>query len=194
MEKWLLILLGIFVVFGIGMTLKSTSQEPFDCPDEIPLDYSENQSTMFLVFSPACSHCNALKDYIHTKHNSVTVLATEKGAAVAPILENFSIEWGYGVPVLFAKIEDKIIALEGFPTGSQEKKGYFMGLEFEQNLCAAQKGEAVFENETYQFCKLNTGMILGNLHAVDYLLERCETEDCEFIQLDAETTMCKPAY
>ena len=194
MKNWWFVLLGAFVIFGIAMTLRSLDQDEFDCPDEIPLDYSENQSTIFLVFSPACSHCTALKNYIHTKHNSVTVLATEKGSVVAPILEGFNIEWGYGVPILFAKIGDEMIVLEGFPTGSQEEDGYFMGQEFEQGICTAQKGEAVFEEGNYKFCKLSTGMILGNLHAVDYVLERCENERCEFIQLDAETTMCKPAY
>ncbi len=139
---------------------------------------SENLPFVYLVYSPSCSHCHSLMEYIELNETGINLIKTKDAPEVAKFLLEYDIDWKFGVPILFGVSYSEIKILEGFPSGSQNKEGYFIGKDFEQNICEAQRGTPFFENEVYQFCNLPSGMMLGNDFSVKYLLDFCKENNC----------------
>ena len=99
---------------------------------------------------------------------------TQNGKEAFETLSKYGIAWDGGVPLLYAVVNESVIAVEGFPSASQMKEGYFLGKEYEENLCNRLGGKAFYSNGTYLFCKMPTGLLLGNVYSVNYLLEKVE--------------------
>ncbi len=138
-------------------------------------------SKVYLIHSPTCPHCKALIKYLDSTNFNVSIIKTTSGE-YGKYLEKYNFSWNGGVPLLFAILENNtLIAIQGYPTESQEKSGYFMGKEYEINLCDSLQGEKVFENGSYIFCKLPNGALLGNKYSVDFLLKLCESQKCKEI-------------
>lgn len=139
-----------------------------------------NESTVYLLYSPTCPHCHAMIEYIESKRMGVKLIKTMETSKYAKyLMANCSFKWDGGVPLLFAVLKNgTLIAIEGYPAKSQEKNGYFMGKEYEINMCNKLKGTPIYENGEYRFCKLPNKAILGNKYAVDYVLLTCEEAKC----------------
>ncbi len=140
-------------------------------------------SKVYLIQSPTCPHCKAIIKYLDSVDFNVSIIKTTSGE-YGKYLKKYNFSWNGGVPLLFAILENNtLIAIQGYPTESQEKNGYFIGKEYEMNMCNSLDGKMTFKNGEYQFCKLPNGVILGNKYAVDYLLELCEKNLCKEINL-----------
>ena len=167
----------VFVVIGIILFLlvsssKTKSTNPFDFGE------TNYESTIYLVYSVSCPHCHELAEYLQLKDLSVNIVPTVNGRAIHDLLALNGITWNYGVPILVG-ISDTVMAVEGYPSESQIQDGFFGGSDFEQELCTSQNG--VLIGEPYEFCKLPSGFILGNQHAVDHIIDYCTENVCRTI-------------
>ncbi len=144
-------------------------------------DYGIYESKVYLIYSPTCPHCKALIKYIDNTNVNVSIIKTRDGK-YGSYLKQFNFSWNGAVPLLFGILKNNTaIIIQGYPSEGQEKNGYFMGMEYEIKICENLNGEKIYENGKYLFCKLPTGVIMGNKYAVDYLLKICEREACEEI-------------
>lgn len=141
-------------------------------------DVSENDSVVYLAYSETCPHCHTLIRYIQSKQSSVKVMSTTQGADFKTTLDGYGVQWGFGVPMIFAIVDGQLLGVEGFPDESQDIDGYFMGKDFERRLCDSRGGEPQLKEGDYKFCKLPNGFFLGNKNAVDYVLSVCESTQC----------------
>ena len=160
-EKMMIVVLVLFGILLLGLFMTSSSDT---------IDISENNTAVYLVYSETCSHCHELIQYLSSEHSTVDVVATLNGAQFKTLLDKHKVEWGFGVPMMFTIIDGEFVGLEGFPSGSQDVAGYFMGKEFERGLCESRGGEQYLEQGDYKFCKLPTGFMMGNKYSVDYLV------------------------
>lgn len=139
------------------------------------------RSKVYLIYSLTCPHCKAMIKYIDSLNKNVSVIKVTDSRYGA-LLKKFNFSWDGGVPLLFAVLENNtLIVIQGYPAESQEKDGYFMGMDYELSMCESLKGEKIYENGKYVFCKLPNGAILGNKYAVDYLFSLCEKQTCKEI-------------
>ena len=146
---------------------------------------SENQTNetfiekdvVYIIFSPTCPHCHSLIDYVESKNTGLPIVKTTEGGKYVKFLESHGVKWDGGVPLLFVLLKNEtLIAVNGYPAESQEKDGYFYGMDYEKSMCEKMNGEPFYENGEYKFCKLPNGMILGNKYSVDYVIELCEKD------------------
>ncbi len=153
--------------------------------ENLPKENEENVngSVIYLIYSSFCPHCHYMMSYLedmHDKYPSISVVKIEDGSEYAKYLEDhYGYKWDGGVPLLFGILRNgTLILIKGYPTDSQEKNGYFMGKEYEKKMCDNMKGEKIYLNNEYSFCKLPNGVILGNKYAVNYLLTLCQEQGC----------------
>lgn len=125
-----------------------------------------------LVYSPSCPHCHALINYLNEKYPEVPILRTTDASKIKQYLEEAGVAWQGGVPILAIKANSKVYVISGFPSESQLKDGYFFGADREKQLCAQWNGTAYEENGRYLFCQLKDGTIIGNEHAVDWVMSK----------------------
>jgi len=145
---------------------------------------SEGKNTVYLIYSPFCPHCHHMMEYLHeiAEKYEIKVVETMNTTYVLYLKEKFNFTWDGGVPLLFAVLKnDTLIAIEGYPSVSQDVDGYFLGKEREQEICRYSGGESIYENGDYKFCKLPNGVILGNKYAINYLFAICKNESCKEI-------------
>lgn len=147
---------------------------------DVPTIEPRDGSHIYLVSSETCPHCLTLKDYLYSKDTEVDIIETTEKQIVNSILKSYGLTWNFGVPLLFAVADSEIIVISGFPSESQNFDGYFMGHDYELQLCESSGGEQFSSGGVYKFCTMRTGFTLGNIHSVDNLLEICETQDCGF--------------
>jgi hypothetical protein len=172
MERHYVILLAL-----LALVLLAALRDTF-LPAEPEFNSSENDSVIYLAYSNTCPHCHTLIDYIASKDSPVKVFTTTSGAVFKPVLDNYGVDWSFGVPMMFAIADGEFLGVEGFPDESQEVDGYFMGREFEQQLCDSRGGEPQLVEGEYRYCKLPNGFFLGNKYSVDYMLSVCESTQC----------------
>lgn len=141
-------------------------------------DFGTGNSFVYLVYSPSCPHCHALINYLKGREEGLRVVTTTDGAWAARVLGKYGLNWNGGVPVLFAVSGSEITAIQGFPAGSQDKGGYFMGLEYEKALCESGSGTPVLNGSEYLYCRQADGFLLGNRFSVDYLINKCLQGNC----------------
>jgi len=179
MEKHYVVLLALLAFLAIAFFRDSFSGRGEGIPN-----VTGNESVIYLAYSEACPHCHTLMNYIQSKQTEVRMLATTNGAALKPVLDSYGVDWDFGVPMMFAIAGGEMLALEGFPSESQDIGGYFMGKDFEQQLCQSRGGEPQLENSDYRYCKLPDGFFLGNKNAVDYVLSICESARCASLHVE----------
>ena len=170
---WIFVALAALIGF-IGMFFYYEAPSKFDTNTTI----SEDFPFVYLVYSPSCSHCHSLMELIESNETGINLIKTKELSTVAKFLENYDIHWKFGVPILFGVSYSEVKILEGFPAESQNKQGYFIGKDFEQNMCDAQGGSSHFENGIYKFCNLPSGMMLGNDFSVKFLIDFCRENNC----------------
>ena len=175
MMKHIGIWIALVALIGFGF-MAFSYESPFDFNTNATISYE--LPFVYLVYSPSCSHCHSLIEFIETNETGLNLIKTKDFPAVAEFLSSYDIEWKFGVPILFGVSYSEIKILEGFPSGSQNKEGYFIGKDFEQNICESQRGSPYFENDTYLFCNLPSGMMLGNDFSVKHLLDFCKENNC----------------
>lgn len=175
-HKALLIGILILIIFSVAL-IQFEHKNKSNCILELT-----NQSTLYLIYSPSCPHCHALIEYLDTIKTQAFIFKTTQ-FYYATCLENLGLKWNGGVPLLFGILENNsIIAIQGYPTSSQEVNGYFLGMEKEIEICENANGEKVYSKDgKYLFCRLPNGFILGNKYAVDYLIKTCEESKCKKI-------------
>ena len=147
---------------------------------ETPTTEPRDGSHIYLVSSETCPHCITLKEYLYSKDTEVDIIETTEAVTVDSILKSYGLNWNFGVPLLFAVTDSGIMVISGFPSGGQNIDGYFMGHDYELQLCGSSGGEQFSSEGIYRFCTMKTGFTLGNVYSVDNLLEVCETQDCGF--------------
>lgn len=170
---------GIFVLV-LALMITVSAVILLNKEEMIPLFETREGSYIYLVSSETCPHCRAMESYILSKSPGVEVIETKDAALAASVMEHFGLEWNYGVPLLFGVAGD-VFAVSGFPTDSQMVDGYFMGHDYELQLCESTGGKKTVSDGRYIFCTLPTGLSLGNSHSVDKLLEICSDNKCKFL-------------
>ncbi len=176
------LVLIISVIFLLKLFLHQTYSGSFN--KNISSNFSiPNFSTIYLCYSETCPHCGHLTSYLETLNLKRTkIYKTKDSAFTYKCLLKLGIRWDFGVPIVFAKTKNETIVIQGYPSSSQEKDGYFLGKEIEKKICEQSKGTPFFDkNGNYLFCKLPNGIILGNRYAINYLINKCEREVCEKI-------------
>jgi len=121
-----------------------------------------NASVIYVVYSPTCPHCHHLLSYLETVNTPVKIVKTMDSVNMMSCLRKHNISWDFGVPLVVAFTKNKTYVMEGYPASIQDKNGYFMGKNFEENLCKQEKGKPIYINGIYSFCVLPDGKILGN--------------------------------
>ncbi|MCD6403201.1 MAG: hypothetical protein J7K98_02650 [Candidatus Aenigmarchaeota archaeon] len=140
-----------------------------------------SDSYVYLVYSDTCPHCHHLLEYLSKIKTNVTIVKTKDSQKAYKCLQSQGFSWNFGVPIMFARTDKKLIVIEGYPSKSQDKNGYFMGMDYEYSLCNSSNGKPYYENGTYVFCEMPEGKILGNEYAVRYLINLCQKEKCKKI-------------
>jgi len=168
-ERILLIFLVSLALTFLSLFLtKNTKNEPLE------------RYNIYLVFSPTCPHCENLMNFLEKERIGVESIPIEKFYVIG-VYKNLS---GYfnGVPFVFAKVNNTIIIIKGYPSKGQEKNGYFLGKEFEEDFCKKTNGTPVYINNTYAFCKLSENVLLGNRYSILWLIEQCREYGCERLE------------
>jgi len=167
------ILLIIFVAALIAMFLifkPSLSNTP------------AKQYNIYVVYSPTCPHCKNLFEFLEKGGIGVHKLTIDI-FSITPVYRELAIFFT-GVPFIFAKVNNTYVIIQGYPSSNQEKDGYFMGRDFEENLCKSMNATPVYENGTYLFCRITPNILFGNRYAVLWLVEQCDRYGCEKILPD----------
>ncbi|NPA76815.1 MAG: hypothetical protein GXN93_03615 [Candidatus Diapherotrites archaeon] len=145
------------------------------------------ETNAVLIYSPTCVHCHALIQYLQEKNafDEMNIVKTTNPSPYIPLLSKMGLGFN-GVPTFIvyapdANIPAKIktapfIVMIGFPSEYQDKNGYFMGENKELSYCKDMHGVPYYENNTYLFCIRPDGTILGNEHAVDWILKILKTK------------------
>ena len=170
-----LVALGLFLLAMMSVSLLSVDSTPTYVAEQ-------NGSFIYLVSSDICPHCLTLKSYLESKNSNVSIIETRNSRGAARILERYGIRWEFGVPLLFAVLDSQVIALNGFPTGAQNIDGYFMGHDYDIQLCESAGGAKTYDGGRYVFCTFPSGLMLGNKYSADYILRACEIWECEFLR------------
>lgn len=142
---------------------------------------NSSENYIYLIYSETCPHCHNLIKYLNTLNlTDIQIIATTDGSKYAKIFKNKGFEWDGGVPLLFAVSKDdgSLIVVEGFPSESQWKDGYFFGKEKEMKMCEELNGTQVFVNGEYRYCKIKE-LYIGNKYSIDLVLDICRAEGCE---------------
>lgn len=171
----LLILLGL----AIGYIYFSNNNEASYTPLATKID--NKSSVIYIVYSPTCPHCKHLLEHIssiETDYPNVTFFKTTNAREMYKCLEEHNISWNFGVPLVVAFTKNETYVIEGYPSKHQDNNGYFLGEDFEKNLCKHHNGTAFYKDGRYLFCILSDGKILGNRYAISYLAEICSKESC----------------
>jgi glutaredoxin-related protein len=140
---------------------------------------------LYLLYSHVCPHCAHLKEYLRDfKNVSVTTLCTdcmgseEKVKKVVEELKKRNFTWDGGVPLLFCILKNEtVVAVEGFPTVTQDNNGFYYSKSYEENeLCIKKWGEPVRdENGNYLFCRVSENLYIGNYNSVKRIISICST-------------------
>lgn len=166
MKRWLLLLTFLALVMVCGCISENQTNESL-----------VERDTIYIIYSPTCPHCHYLINYIESKSMNITVVKTTEGGKYVKFLESHGIKWDGGVPLLFVLLKNEtLVVVNGYPTESQEKNGYFFGVDYEKSMCEKMSGKPFYENGEYKFCKLPNGMLLGNMYSVDYVIGLCEKD------------------
>jgi len=131
---------------------------------------------IYVVYSPTCPHCENLLNFLDKEGIGVEKIPIEK-FYVMKVYKNLS-DYFSGVPFVFAKVNDTIIIITGYPSKDQERDGYFLGRDFEEDLCIKTKGTPVYINNTYSFCKSSENVLSGNKYSILWLVEQCREYGC----------------
>jgi len=137
------------------------------------------QYNIYVVYSPTCPHCKNLFNFLEKNGIGVHKLTMDI-FAITPAYKDLAILFR-GVPFMFAKVNGTYVIIQGYPSSNQEKDGYFMGRDFEEDLCKSMNAIPVYENGTYLFCKIAPNIIFGNRYAVLWLVDQCDKYGCEKI-------------
>jgi len=135
---------------------------------------------IYVVYSPTCPHCKNLFSFLDREGIGVEKISVEK-FYVMKVYKNLS-KYFLGVPFVFAKVNDTIIVINGYPSKDQERDGYFLGKDFEEDLCIKTNGIPVYINNTYSFCKSSENVLLGNRYSILWLVEQCKEYGCEKLE------------
>ena len=135
-----------------------------------------------LIYSESCPHCHALIQYLEKKNafEELNIAKTTDPSPYISLLAKMGINFS-GVPTFIVYAPETnlpaviktapFIVIVGFPSDHQNKDGYFMGRKRELEYCQGMHGTPYYENNTYLFCMLPDGTILGNEHAIDWILQ-----------------------
>ncbi|RDD52478.1 hypothetical protein BA065_01405 [Nanoarchaeota archaeon NZ13-N] len=168
-ERILLIFLVSLVLTFLSLFLiKNTKNEPLE------------RYNIYLVYSPTCPHCENLIEFLETEGVGVEKISIEN-FYLRNTFRNLS-NYFRGVPFVFAKVNDTIIIISGYPDRNQENDGYFLGKGIEEDLCIKANGTPVYINNTYSFCKLSENVLLGNRYSILWLIEQCKEYGCEKLE------------
>jgi len=171
-KKYILfILLAFFAIFILLFLLNR---------ENVPEKELEKYN-IYVVYSPVCPHCENLLNFLDKEGIGVEKISIEM-FPVMKIFRNLSEYYRGEVPFVFAKINNTIIIIKGYPSKNQENDGYFIGKEFEEDLCKKTNGIPVYINNTYAFCKLSENVLLGNRYAILWLVEQCKEYGCEKLE------------
>ncbi len=170
------IIAGI-VYFTSPQTMKSKEQNSIEFPKYLT-NVTLKEGVIYWTYSPTCPHCQHLEDTLKKLNYSFVPVSPEE---TYKILAKYNYTWKGGVPIVYAKIGNKLYIIEGFPAKSQDINGYFMGKEFDLKLCKEMGGTPYYENGTYLFCILknttNYTVITGNVYAIEWLINKTKSED-----------------
>jgi len=125
-----------------------------------------------LVYSPTCPHCENLRAYLEKKYPDVPLLETTDGSKIRPYLREANVTWQGGVPIMALRIDGKVYIVSGFPSKYQDKGGYINGKDWEESFCRGVHGKMYPSERNYLFCIRPDGSIIGNEHAIDWLMEQ----------------------
>ena len=150
---------------------------------EIAAGHAWNAETnAVLIYSDTCPHCHALINYLEEKNafKEMNIVKTTDPSPYIPLLAKMGINFS-GVPTFIIYAPEMnipsgiktapFIVIVGFPSDYQNKDGYFMGREKELEYCQGMHGTPYYENNIYLFCVLPDGTVLGNEHAIDWILQ-----------------------
>ncbi len=125
-----------------------------------------------LVYSPTCPHCENLRAYLQKKYPNAPILETTDAAKIQPYLDEANVNWQGGVPIMAIDVNGKIYVISGFPAKFQDKNGYINGKEWEEGLCRGVHGTFYPSDKNYLFCIRPDGEIIGNEHAIDWIMSK----------------------
>jgi len=137
---------------------------------------SNKQYDIYVVYSPSCPHCENLLEFLDNNGINVTKITIDEFAntSIFPNLTKYFV----GVPFVFAEVNDSLVVVIGYPSKTQEKDGYLIGRDYEENMCIKVNGTPVYINNTYQFCNI-TGVLVGNKYSIMWLIDQCEKYGCK---------------
>lgn len=168
LSKYLILPIAIAIVVILALMFRSSLSN-------VPT----KQYNIYVVYSPTCPHCKNLFDFLEKNGIGVHKLTIDI-FSITPVYRELAIFFT-GVPFIFAKVNGTYIIIQGYPSSNQEKDGYFMGRDFEENLCKSMNATPVYENETYLFCRITPNILFGNRYAILWLIEQCDKYGCEKI-------------
>ena len=138
-----------------------------------------------IIYSESCPHCHALIRYLEEKNafEELNIVKTTDASPYIPLLAKMGINFS-GVPTFIMYAPEMnipsavktapFIVIVGFPSNNQNKNGYFMGKEKELEYCQGMRGTPYYENNTYLFCVLPDGTVLGNEHAINWIMSKIQ--------------------
>ena len=135
---------------------------------------------IYVVYSPTCPHCKNLFSFLDREGIDVKKVSIEEFSTMK-IFNNLS-TYFRGVPFVFARVNDTILIISGYPSSKQEKDGYFLGKDYEEGLCKEMNGTPIHINDTYSFCELSKNVFLGNKYSILWLIEQCREYGCEKLE------------
>ena len=128
---------------------------------------------ILVVYNPECPHCHELLAYLSQHYPTAPITKTTDGSAARAPLQAAHVQWDGGVPLFIARLpEGNYVVIEGFPAAQQNVDGYIYGPKSEEAMCKQLKGTPIYIKDKYAFCKLPNGTIIGNEHAMDWVMEQ----------------------
>ncbi|OYT42494.1 MAG: hypothetical protein B6U78_01180 [Candidatus Aenigmarchaeota archaeon ex4484_224] len=169
---FLVIILSVSLIYSVFSSQTSQSSN---------FQNLSGSSTIYLIYSSSCPHCHHLIETLQSLDlKGVSIIQSMNGKEAFYCLNQRNFTWNFGVPIVFALVNDKLIVIEGYPSSSQDVNGYFLGKEKEESFCKSMNGNPIYDNSgNYLFCKLPDGTILGNKYAIEYLIDLCKKNSCQ---------------
>jgi len=179
MEKKHVIIMILLIIVSLSISFIFVNKTSVKSESNIKEKYN-----IYIVYSPTCPHCENLLNFLDREGIEIEKIPVEK-FYVMKISNNLS-AYFKGVPFVFAKVNNTILIISGYPSSNQERDGYFLGKDYEEKLCKEMNGTPVYINSTYAFCKIaennKYSIFYGNRYSILWLIEQCKEYGCEKLE------------
>ncbi len=141
-------------------------------PAKSPVGNEKGAGKIIIVYSPTCPHCENLLAYLEKHYPDAPITKSTDPQIVRPYLEEANVVWQGGVPIMVVVTDNNVYIISGFPSKYQDKNGYINGRAWEMSWCRGIHGKMYPSERNYFFCIRPDGTIIGNEHAVDWVMEQ----------------------